>query len=229
MAARRQREGDPARGRVQSAVGHRLIVIDLALTPSDKISLAMTSERAYVPPMPPALVTADELLHLSFPDKRVELVRGVLVVREPPGYLHGAVTARLAHILINYADAHQQGQVLAGDAGFKLEANPDTVRGPDLAFVRRDRAPDPAPRGFADFPPDLAVEILSPRDRPGEVLGKVADWLNAGTRLVWVIDPERRRARVYRQDGSEAIVADNAPLDGEDVLPGFSCRLGDIL
>lgn len=190
----------------------------------------MTSERAYVPTMPPAaLVTADELLHMSFPDKRVELVRGVLVVREPPGYEHGEITARLAKILGNYADAHEQGDVLAGDAGFKLAKNPDTVRGPDLAFVRRDRAPDPAPRGFADFAPDLAVEVLSPGDRPGEVLAKVGDWLNAGTRLVWVIDPARRRARVYRQDGSEAIVAEDTPLDGEDVLPGFACPLGAVL
>jgi Uma2 family endonuclease len=152
-------------------------------------------DRAYVPIMPPAaLVTADELLHMSFPDKRVELVRGILVVREPPGYRHGELAARITKILIDYADAEGAGRVLVGDPGFKLAANPDTVRGPDVAFVRRERLPTPSPLGFADFPPDLAVEILSPGDRPGEVLAKVGDWLNAGTRLVWVIDPARRGA-----------------------------------
>ena len=61
------------------------------------------------------------------------------------------------------------------------------------------------------------------------MLEKVADWLKAGTRLVWVVDPERRVARVYRQDGSEAVLSDRDALDGEDVLPRFSCRLESIL
>jgi Uma2 family endonuclease len=77
--------------------------------------------------------------------------------------------------------------------------------------------------------PDLVVDVLSPGDRPGEVLAKVADWLSAGTRLVWVVDPERRLARVYRPDGSETIVTVEGALDGEDVLPRFTCPLGAIL
>jgi Uma2 family endonuclease len=77
--------------------------------------------------------------------------------------------------------------------------------------------------------PDLAVEVLSPDDRPGETLGKVADWLEAGTRLVWVIDPERRLARIYRQDGTESVLHEADELDGEDVLPGFRCVLSAIL
>ena len=190
----------------------------------------MPAERAYVPSMPPTtLMTADELLQVRIPDKHVELVRGVLVVREPPGYLHGEITARLARILGNYAEAHDLGRVLAGDAGFKLAVDPDTVRGPDVAFVRRERLPKPSPAGFAAFAPDSVVEILSPGDRAGEVLAKVADWLSAGTQLVWVIDPERRMARVYRHDGSETVVTADGALDGEDVLPGFSCPLASIL
>jgi Uma2 family endonuclease len=73
------------------------------------------------------------------------------------------------------------------------------------------------------------VEVLSPGDRPGEVLAKVADWLSAGTRLVWVIDPARRLARVYRQDGTEAIVTAGEGLDGEEVVPGFRCTLDEVL
>lgn len=77
--------------------------------------------------------------------------------------------------------------------------------------------------------PELVVEVLSPGDRPGQVLAKVADWLSAGTRLVWVIDHERRVARVYRHDGTEQIVTADEALDGEDVVPGFSCLLNAVL
>jgi Uma2 family endonuclease len=190
----------------------------------------MAGERTYVPDMsPPALMTADELLRVHMPDKQVELVRGVLVVREPPGYRHGEITARLTKLLLDHADAHDLGRVLAGDPGFKLAANPDTVRGPDVAFIRRERLPHPSPAGYATIAPDLVVEVLSPHDRPGDTLAKVADWLSAGTKAVWVVDPERRLARVYRQDGGETIVTADGRLDGEDVLPGFHCPLGSVL
>ncbi|MGH7521886.1 MAG: Uma2 family endonuclease [Gemmatimonadales bacterium] len=95
--------------------------------------------------------------------------------------------------------------------------------------MRRERLPDPATRGFAELAPDLVVEVLSPDDRPGETLAKVGDWLEAGVRLVWVIDSERRLARVYRLDGSESVVSERERLKGEDVLPGFECEVASIL
>ena len=191
----------------------------------------MPAEPAYVPDMssPPALMTAEELLRTGISGKRTELVRGVLVVREPPGWLHGRVAMELARQIANHVAAHRLGAVLTAETGFTLARRPDTVRAPDVAFVRGERVPDPEPRGFAELAPDLAVEVLSPGDRPGEVLAKVADWLTAGTRLVWVVDPERRLARVYRHDGSESIVGADEALDGEDVLPGFVCPLASIL
>jgi Uma2 family endonuclease len=176
-----------------------------------------------------ALITADELLHMHLPDKRVELVRGGLVVREPAGSTHGLVAMSLGAELAVYAKRTGAGGVFAAETGFTLATNPDTVRAPDVAFVTRDRMPPPGTSGFPALAPDLVIEVLSPGDRPGEVLAKVADWLNAGTRLVWVIDPERRLARVYRLDGSEAVVTADRALDGEDVLPGFSCSLTSIL
>ena len=186
----------------------------------------MPAEHAYVPNM--TLMTATELLQPHIPE-HAELVRGVLVVREPPGFRHADVTARFTTALTNYVRAHDLGLVLAGDAGFQLTSTPDTVRGADIAFVRRERLPHPIPIGFALFAPDLVIEILSPNDRPGEVLAKVGDWLDAGTQLVLVIDPERRLARVYRADGTEHILQETHQLLGEDVLPGFSCSLASIL
>ena len=179
--------------------------------------------------MPPALMTADDLLRTSIPDKRTELVRGVLVVREPAGYRHGRVSMELAYLLSSYVKGTGAGQVVSGDTGFKLAGDPDTVRAPDVAFIGRERLPDPQTRGFPALGPDLVVEVLSPDDRPGETFAKVGDWLEGGARLVWVIDPERRVARVYRPDGSETHLAETSRLEGEDVLPGFSCSLSSIL
>src|SRR5262245_35296855 len=184
----------------------------------------MTAERAYVPGMSAALMTADELLQLNLPDKRTELVRGVLVVREPAGGRHGRVAMEIALRLGSHIKTHALGHVYAAETGFTLFRNPDTVRAPDVAFVSSDRLTDPEPTGFFAIAPDLAVEVLSPGDRPGEVLAKVADWLSAGTRLVWVVDPERRLARVYRRDGTEALVSADGVLEGEDVVPGLVCR-----
>jgi Uma2 family endonuclease len=191
----------------------------------------MPAERAYVPAMspPPALMTADELLRSHLPDKRVELVRGVMVVREPAGFTHGLVAMNLGAELAVYAKRLRAGGVFAAETGFTLATNPDTVRAPDVAFVARKRMPPPGTTGYPALAPDLAVEVLSPDDRPGEVLAKVADWLSAGTRLIWVVDPERRLARVYRHDGTEQIVTAADALDGEDVLPGFSCPLASVL
>jgi Uma2 family endonuclease len=190
----------------------------------------MPAEPAYVPPMHPAApLTAEQLARLEIPNKRTELVRGVLVVREPAGYTHGRVAMNVALKLGVHVERTQAGQLFAAETGFTLARQPDTVRAPDVAFVRRQRLLDPATRGFPDLAPDLVVEVLSPDDRPGEVLGKVADWLSAGCPLVWVIDPDRRSARVYRADGSVAVLEADAALDGEDVLPGFTYPLAAIL
>ena len=155
----------------------------------------MPTERAYVPDTPPAFITADELPEIRIPDKRVELVRGVLVVREPAGLPHRRVALELGRRLANHVAAHGLGRVYAAETGFTVARQPDTVRAP----------------------------VLSPDDPPGEVLAKVADWLSAGTRRVWVIDPARRVARNYNDDGTDRIITADESLDGEDGVPGFAC------
>ena len=188
----------------------------------------MPAERAYVPDMTAPLLTAEDLLKANIPDKRTELVRGRLVVREPASWRHGAVTMNLTARLVQHVELTGAGQLLATETGFTLFRGPDTVRAPDIAFVRRERVPTDT-AAFPDLAPDLVVEVLSPDDRPGETLAKVADWLEAGAQVVWVIDPERRIARIYRQDGTESVLEETDPLVGEDVLPGFRCRLTSIL
>lgn len=196
------------------------------MSTADQI-LAVGTDRPYVAAM--ALMTAEELLATSPPNKRTELVRGVLVVREPAGFRHGAVSAVLTSLLRDHVARHRLGLVVAAETGFLLAREPDTVRAAAVAFVRRERIPNPEPLGYAPLAPDLVVEVLSPSDRPGETLAKVGEWLSAGSRLVWVVDPVRRLARVYRADGSETVLQETESLDGEDVVPGFSCRLGENL
>ena len=118
------------------------------------------------------LVTADNLLALEKLGKSKELVRGKLVVRDPPTTYHGRVQGTLNVLVGSYVRAHALGAVFGQDTGFKIASDPDTVRAPDLAFVDRTRVPQIPRRGYAALAPDLAAEILSPDDRPGEVLAK---------------------------------------------------------
>jgi len=173
------------------------------------------------------LRTADELLEWYEPGKRAELVRGQLIVSEPPGARHGSVANRLAFLITKHADAHDLGRVYAAETGFWIEDAPDTVRAPDVAFVSKARLPNGDPDGYARFVPDLVVEVLSPSDRAGKVGEKVRDWLAAGVRLVWVVDPRKQSVRVYREDGSETMITGDQTLDAEPVLPGFRCGLDE--
>lgn len=174
------------------------------------------------------MMTADELLHLRLPDKSTELVRGRLVVREPPSTYHGRVQSQLNVLVGGFVFAHRLGAVFGQDTGFRIASDPDTVRAPDLAFVKRERVSLIPSRGYAAMAPDLVAEILSPDDTPAEALAKVGEWLEAGVAVAWVIDPERKVAQVYRADGSVAAIGPDGCLDGESVLPGFTCALLDL-
>lgn len=182
------------------------------------------------------LMTAEELLATSLPDMRTELVRGRLSVREPAGWRHGDIVARVAVAISSHLAAERRnlqlaesrGRVVAGDTGFTLQRNPDTVRAPDVAYIRKERLPTKNLDGFAEFAPDLAVEVRSPSDRAGTISARVADLLDAGTLLVWLVDPVRSVANVYRADGSESLLECTDSLSGEGVLPGLVIPLADL-
>jgi Uma2 family endonuclease len=160
---------------------------------------------------------------------RHELVEG-LVIREPrPGFSHGAAQVRIAAILHAFVTERRLGRVVS-ETGFVLARDPDTVRGPDIAFVSRQRLS--ALDGLDGFPegaPDLAIEIRSPHDSPGELRAKVADYLAAGSRQVWVVDTERRTVVVYAALLSPRTLHETDVLEGADFLPGFRIAVGELL
>lgn len=192
--------------------------------------VAVVTLDSYTRPMSAvAPMTAEELLRLQPLHKRSELVEGAMHVREPAGFRHGRIASEVGARIRNHVVQRGLGVAVAAETGFILRRGPDTVRAPDVAFVSRDRLPPHDQRGFAEFAPDLVVEILSPDDRPGEVLAKCGDWLSAGCRLVWVVDPQRCEVTVYRADGSVAVVSEGGAVEGEEVLPGFAMAVTEVL
>ena len=171
-------------------------------------------------------VTADELFDMPDDGNRYELVKGELRMAPPPGEEHGKITMNLAAPLHQYVKRQKLGVVYAAETGFKLESAPDTVRAPDIAFVRTERA-ESTPR-YLSGSPDLVVETLSPTDRISEVEEKVAAWLAGGARLVWVVSPKLHAITVYRSLTEIATLTERDTLDGEDVVPGFQMNLAEI-
>jgi Uma2 family endonuclease len=173
------------------------------------------------------ITTAEQLLHASGLG-RCELLRGELVMMSPAGSRHGAIAARMAHLLLNFVEPQALGEVLGAETGFLIASDPDTVRAPDAAFIRADRVTDGLPQGFFPGAPDLAVEVLSPDDRASEVLAKVEDWLSAGCHAVWVVDPKTRTVTVYRSSGDAVVLKTTDTLTGGDLLPGLELPVANI-
>lgn len=174
-------------------------------------------------------VTADDLFRMPDDGYWYELVRGRLIKMSPPGALHGVVGIRLQAALYQFVEAQRLGVVLPQDTGFKLASNPDTVRAPDAAFVRRDCIPSTGiPEGYWPGAPDLAVEVRSPNDRRSELWEKADEYLQHGTRLVWVIDPSKCDVVVFRPGVPPVTLASDDELDGDDVVPGFRFRVSRL-
>ena len=172
-------------------------------------------------------LTAYDLASLPDDERRHGLEEGWLVSEPLPSLRHDRVRRTLERILEAHVANHGLGEVF-GEAGFVLARNPDTVRGPDLSFVARERLVGIDYGRFFDGAPDLAIEILSPSNRPGQVRAKVADYLAAGCHLVWVVDPEARTVTTYRSLLSPRVLRADDALDGIDLLPGLTIQVASI-
>jgi Uma2 family endonuclease len=173
------------------------------------------------------LITAEELERMPS-SERYELVEGRLVPTSPVNADHGRVVAQLAYLLKAHLKRRPTG-IAVVETGFTLSSDPDTVRGPDVSFLRHERAPAPGTRGFPKIAPDAVFEVLSPDDRPGEVGAKLTQYLGSGVRLVLVVDPRDRTVTVHRSGTQPVTLRDDGEvLDMGAAIPGFTCTVGEI-
>ena len=172
------------------------------------------------------LMTAEDFAQLPDDGKRYELVRGVVLEMSHPSRDHGEVAVTVAALIHRWMVPRRLGRVRV-ETGFVLQRGPDTVRGPDVSFVRRDRDGD-VDGPWVKHGPDLAVEIRSPGDRTGEIEDRVADYLRAGTPLVWIVDPEKRTVTVRRPGAADQVLRGDDEVSGGDVLPGFTTTVREI-
>jgi Uma2 family endonuclease len=171
--------------------------------------------------------TADELLRMPEDGIRRELVAGEIREMTPAGRRHARVAQNINRSLDSYVRTHDLGQVFP-EYGYVLSSDPDTVRAPDTSFVRADRLDQGgAEEGFYRGVPDLAVEVVSPTDRYSEVRAKVDEYLDAGTPMVIVVDPQNREVVVRTQRDRVELTEDDV-LDGGDVVPGWTLPVRDL-
>lgn len=195
--------------------------------------LDVTFEGAAMATHSTAAFTADDVLGLPLPNgvSGYEFVDGQTVPVMPASFIHGRLIAEVARRLGNHVIEHRLPGTVLSDAGLVLglQRDPERMRGPDVVYVDRAKVEaHPDPERLMRCAPDLAIEIdLTSAKKPG---GKqrIAEYLEAGARLVWAIDPHTRTATVHRPDGSVDIVHEHETVDAGDIVPGFRLRLDDL-
>ena len=174
-------------------------------------------------------MTADQLLAMPDDGIRRELVAGELRERTPAGWQHGRIAGNIAGELRAFVKAHRLGEMATPGASYRLSADPDTIRVPDVSFVRRERIDEVGDTpGFWPGAPDLAFEVISPNDRYSEVRSKVDESLAAGTPMVVLVDTQNRELIVFRSSGDRIELTEDDVLDGGDVVPGWTLPVRDI-
>jgi Uma2 family endonuclease len=172
--------------------------------------------------------TPDDVLRLESQGELYELVAGQLV-EKPMSELANETAGLICAALIAHARPRNLGRVLP-EQTFKCFPNdPDQIRRPDVAFISADHASDERSAGHIPFPPDLAVEVISPNDKAYDLDEKLNDYRQARIKLVWVVNPELRTVVIERVDGSISRLTQSQTITGEGVLPGFSATVADLL
>jgi Uma2 family endonuclease len=181
---------------------------------------------------PSPVMTLEQMLALPDDGMERELIRGQL--RERPMTMrnrrHSRIEARMAKVLDNWLDTQPEprGEVVSGEAGFRLSADPDSGVGIDVAYVSAEVVAATPEAAFFEGPPVLAVEILSPSDRQEEIDDKVALYLETGVLLVWVVNPRFRTVCVYRPGAAPELFNETHELTAEPHLPGFRVAVAKL-
>lgn len=174
-------------------------------------------------------VTSEEMFMMPNGNVRRELVRGEVRWTELAEVSHGRVTVNVATSLYRHAHENGLGFAYAAGTGFKIASGPDTVRAPDVAFVRRESLEEVGEvEGYWPGAPDLAVEVVSPTDLYTEVEEKVADWLESGVRMVVIVNPRNKTVTVRRSESEITVLGEDDTLNGGETVPGWSLPVRDV-
>ena len=175
------------------------------------------------------ILTSEEFFReYAHRDGDFELVKGEVIEMSPPGVGHGYIAVNVSREMSFFVLQHDLGVVLV-ESGFRIERGPDTVRGPDVSFIVKERlAGGRLPIGYFDGAPDLAVEVVSPSDTAASIEAKVNEYLANGTRRVWVIYPDTRTVVVHSPNNVSTRYCEGDVLTDEELLPGFSLPLSVI-
>jgi Uma2 family endonuclease len=175
-----------------------------------------------------ALMTAEELMQLPDDDLRHELINGEPITMPLPGLPHGRIATRLMVPLAQFVWDHDLGEVY-DFVGFQLTSNPDTVLGPDISFISKERLKKVSEiKAYCQGPPDLAVEVYSPGYRPGKVSERIARLFSFGTKQVWIVDLKHSTIKVYRSESDVTTFSGSDYLEAQDLFPGFRISLDKI-
>jgi Uma2 family endonuclease len=161
--------------------------------------------------------------------ERYELCRGEPVFMPGTFFDHGTIGSAILIRLGIHVLQHGLGRVTGPDTGFRLRDDPAVLLYPDVAFVAAERLP-PADqwRQFLPPAPNLVVEVLLDSNRPGYVAAKIGEYMAAGTKLIWIVDPRWKTVTVHRPDGTQAVLSEDGVLDGADVVPAFRLPVADV-
>lgn len=178
----------------------------------------------------PKLLSIEEFLRMPEPDDGAmhELVRGRIVTASVPTFLHGMIVGRACGLLDQFVRPRKLGRVVLR-TGLITERDPDSVRGPDVAYWSAERLPlNKRPEVYPEVSADLCVEVLSPGESLARTQEKLTEYFNCGVRLVWIVDPDACTVAVHRGLDPAGVLTEADTLSGEDVIPGFACRVEEI-
>ncbi len=153
-----------------------------------------------------------------------EYVKGELVPMPPTSMEHGEISTNVDWYLQSHVRANQLGRIYTSDTAFQVG---ERMLIPDVAFLSNAKMPDDLSKAFP-IPPNLAVEVASPSDVLARVAEKALTYLQAGTQLVWVIEPVAQMVLVYRSETDIKVLTRNDTLTGEDVVEGFACKVAQL-
>lgn len=173
--------------------------------------------------------SAAQLFSTPHEGNRLELVKGVLIVMSPAGSEHGRIASRILIRLGNHVEANDLGETFAAETGFLIESNPDTVRAPDAAFVSHERLNAvKLTSAYLPLAPDLVVEVVSPNDSSSDVEAKAEQWLNAGSQIVLVADPQNETIRIYRSTSEIQVFHSGESFSSGEVCDNWQLAVNDV-